>query len=133
MRYSITSNNINFMCQSMTQTEPLASAIVNALDDLKAIDIQILDVREMTSFTDTMIIASGRSDRQVKALADGVIDAAREHGIKPVGVEGLPTEWILVDLGDAVAHLMHPTARAYYQLEKLWSNEIKMSQPSVQQ
>lgn len=117
----------------MTQTELLATAIVNALDDLKAIDIQVLDVSELTSITDTMIIASGRSDRQVKALADGVIDAARERGIKPVGVEGLPSEWILVDLGDAIAHLMHPTARAYYQLEKLWANDMSMPQQTVQQ
>lgn len=117
----------------MTQTKPLASAIVTALDDLKAIDIQVLDVSEMTSITDTMIIASGRSDRQVKALADGVIDAAKERGIKPVGVEGMPSEWILVDLGDAIAHLMHPTARAYYQLEKLWSSEMNMPQQSIQQ
>jgi len=105
------------------QTDELASVIVTALDDLKAIDIQILDVREMTAFTDTMIIASGRSDRQVKALADGVVDAMRERGIRPLGVEGMPSEWILVDLGDAVAHIMHPTARAYYQLEKLWAGE----------
>lgn len=117
----------------MMQTEELATVIVTALDDLKAIDVQVLDVRDLTSFTDTMIIASGRSDRQVKALADGVIDAAKERGIRPLGVEGLPTEWILVDLGDAVAHIMHPTARAYYQLEKLWSGDMPMAQQSVQQ
>ncbi len=115
------------------QTEELATAIVTALDDLKAIDVQMLDVREIASYTDTMIIASGRTDRQVKALADGVIDTARERGIKPVGVEGVPSEWILVDLGDAVAHLMHPTARAYYQLEKLWSDDMGVVQQSVQQ
>lgn len=117
----------------MIQTQELSTAIVTALDDLKAIDIQVLDVRDLTSFTDTMIIASGRSDRQVKALADGVIDTAKEYGIKPLGVEGLPTEWILVDLGDAIAHIMHPTARAYYQLEKLWSGDMPLTQQSVQQ
>lgn len=116
----------------MMHTEELATAIVTALDDLKAIDIQVLDVRDMTSFTDTMIIASGRSDRQVKALANGVIDTAKERGIRPLGVEGLPSEWILVDLGDAIAHIMHPTARAYYQLEKLWSDDRHVAQQSVQ-
>ncbi len=110
------------------QTEELASVIVTALDDLKAIDVQVLDVHELTSYTDTMIIASGRSGRQVKALADGVVDAAKERGIKPLGIE-----MSLVDLGDAVAHLMHPTARAYYQLEKLWSDDIGMDRQSAQQ
>ena len=115
------------------QTEELASAIVTALDDLKAIDVLVLDVHELTSYTDTMIIASGRSGRQVKALADGVVDAAKEQGIKPLGIEGMADEWILVDLGDAVAHLMHPTARAYYQLEKLWSDDMGMDRQSAQQ
>lgn len=118
----------------MMQSKQLATLIINALDDLKAIDIQVLDVSELTSFTDTMIIASGRSGRQVRALADGVIQTAREQGIKPLGVEGLQEgEWILVDLGDAVAHLMHPTTRAYYQLEKLWSADMAIPHHGVHQ
>lgn len=97
-------------------------ALVKALDDLKAIDIQVLDVSKLTTITDTMIIASGRSDRQVKALADKLLEAAKELGLAPLGIEGAQKgDWILVDLGDVVAHLMHPTARAYYQLEKLWT------------
>ncbi len=116
----------------MIQTEMLTNTIVTALDDLKAIDIQVLDVRDMTSFTDTMIIASGRSDVQVRALANGVVRAAKAQGLKPIGVEGVPSEWILVDLGDAVAHIMHPTARAYYQLEKLWSGDMSMPQETAQ-
>lgn len=97
-------------------------ALVKALDDLKAIDIQVLDVSKLTTITDTMIIASGRSDRQVKALADKLLETAKELGLAPLGVEGAQkSDWILVDLGDVVAHLMHPTARAYYQLEKLWT------------
>lgn len=116
----------------MTQTEMLTNTIVTALDDLKAIDIQVLDVRDMTSFTDTMIIASGRSDVQVRALANGVVRAVKAQGRRPIGVEGVPSEWILVDLGDAIAHIMHPTARAYYQLEKLWSGDMSMPQETVQ-
>ncbi|TAJ91517.1 MAG: ribosome silencing factor [Gammaproteobacteria bacterium] len=97
-------------------------ALVKALDDLKAIDIQVLDVSKLTTITDTMIIASGRSDRQVKALADKLLETAKELGLAPLGIEGAQkSDWILVDLGDVVAHLMHPTARAYYQLEKLWT------------
>ncbi len=117
----------------MTHIEMLTSTIVTALDDMKAIDVQVLDVSEITSFTDTMIIASGRSDVQVKALANGVVAAVKEQGIRPIGVEGVPSEWILVDLGDAVAHIMHPTARAYYQLEKLWSGDLSMPEDSIQE
>lgn len=106
----------------MIASEQLTAVITKALDDMKAIDIQILDVRKLTSMTDTMIIASGGSDRQIRALANTVIDTARENGVRPLGTEGEQSgEWILVDLGDVVAHLMHPTSRAYYQLEKLWS------------
>jgi ribosome-associated protein len=98
--------------------------LVNALHDLKAIDVQIIDVRNLTTITDTMIIASGRSDRQVRAMADKVIEKAKELGIPPIGVEGEQQgTWILVDMGDVIAHLMHPTTRAYYQLEKLWSTD----------
>jgi len=97
-------------------------ALVEALEEVKALDIQVLDVRKLTSIADTMIIASGRSDRQVKGMADKVIERAKELGIPPLGVEGEQQgSWILVDMGDVIAHLMHPTTRAYYQLEKLWS------------
>jgi len=96
---------------------------VDALDDASALDIQVMDVSGITTITDRMIIASGRSDRQVRALAEKVVETAREQGVKPLGVEGDRGEWILVDLGDVIAHLMHPTTRAYYQLEKLWSQE----------
>lgn len=109
----------------MIASEQLTAVITKALDDMKAIDIQILDVRKLTSMTDTMIIASGGSDRQIRALANTVIDTARENGVRPLGTEGEQSgEWILVDLGDVVAHLMHPTSRAYYQLEKLWSGDF---------
>jgi ribosome-associated protein len=93
-------------------------------------DIQVINVSALTTITDRMIIASGRSGRQVKSLADKVVASAKEQGIRPLGVEGENSEWILVDLGDVIAHLMHPTTRAYYQLEKLWSEEHKQAQSS---
>lgn len=91
-------------------------------------DIQVIDVSEITTITDRMIIASGRSERQVRALAEKVVEASKKEGKKPLGVEGEKGDWVLVDLGDVIAHLMHPNTRAYYQLEKLWSEE----QPKVE-
>ncbi len=93
-------------------------------------DIQVIDVTKMTNITDRMIIASGRSNRQVKSLAEKVAASAKEQGVKPLGVEGEQGDWVLVDLGDVIAHLMHPTTRAYYQLEKLWSEEHQEVQSS---
>lgn len=96
--------------------------ITDTMEDLKAQDVQTLDVRTLTTMTDYMIIASGRSDRQVKAIADKVIEAAKTRKIKPLGVEGRQqAEWILIDFGEVIAHVMHPDTREYYQLEKLWS------------
>ena len=104
------------------QPEELSQFIVKALDALKSDNIQVLDVRGMTSITDYMIVASGRSNRQVRALADKVVEAAATVGVKPVGVEGHePGEWVLIDLGDVVVHTMQPATRDFYQLEKLWS------------
>ncbi|MCH7697071.1 MAG: ribosome silencing factor [Proteobacteria bacterium] len=102
--------------------------IIDTLQDLKAMDIQVLDVTDMTSITDIMIIASGRSNRQVKAMAKHVIETAKALDLPVLGVEGeREGEWVLVDLGDIVAHLMQPATRAYYQLEKLWSVEYQQS------
>jgi ribosome-associated protein len=99
----------------------LCDLVVNALDDGKAEDIKAVDVRKLTSIADYMVIATGRSSRQVKGLADRVLEAAREHQLKPLGVEGeSAAEWILVDLGDVIVHVMQPETRLFYQLEKLW-------------
>ena len=99
-----------------------ARLITDTMEDLKAQDVQTLDVRALTTMTDYMIIASGRSARQVKAIADKVIEAAKTRKIRPLGVEGgQQGEWILIDFGDVVAHVMHPDTREYYQLEKLWA------------
>jgi len=102
--------------------------LARALDDIKAIDIRIIDVRKLTTITDTMIIATGRTNRQVKAMADNIMKAAKENGMELIGVEGQKeSEWILIDLGDIVIHLMQPAVREYYQLEKLWSQEHMQS------
>lgn len=102
----------------------ISQQMLTILDDNKAIDIQVLDVQGITSITDTMIIASGQSDRQVKSLADKIIMAAKKSGLELLGVEGQQQgDWVLIDLGDVIIHLMRPDTRLYYQLEKLWSAE----------
>jgi len=104
------------------QSNRLRQLAVDALEDLKAADIVELDVRELSNFTDYMIIANGRSGRQVAALAENVVMKAKQAGEMPLGVEGLRgSEWVLVDLGDVVVHVMQPDVREFYQLEKLWS------------
>ncbi len=103
-------------------TETLKDVILKALEDIQAIDIVVLDVREMTPLADYMIITSGRSTRHVKSIAEHVVEAAKKHGVTPLGIEGEPgSEWVLADLGDIIVHAMLPSAREYYQLEKLWS------------
>lgn len=110
----------------MTETEintQLAETITNALEDGKALDIKCMEVTQVTTITDFMVIASGGSDRQVRALTDRAIEAANGIGVKPMGKEGVENgEWVLVDFGDVVLHLMQPATREFYQLEKLWES-----------
>jgi ribosome-associated protein len=99
----------------------LQKIAVTALEDIKAHDIKVLDVRKLTSFYDSMIIASVESNRQAKALAHHVRDKLKEAGASIVGVEGEESgEWVLVDCGDIVVHVMQPAIRAHYNLEELW-------------
>ncbi len=99
----------------------LGDLIVEVLDDLKAQSVLRLDVRHLTTMTDLMIIASGRSARHVRAVARTLLERCEAEGFKPIGVEGEEGgEWVLVDLGDVVVHIMVPSVREFYALEKLW-------------
>jgi len=101
--------------------EQLAGVISGVLDNAKAQDTLILDVRKLTSITDFMVITSGRSPRQVRSLTEKVVEAARERGVRPLGTEGENSwEWVLIDFGDVIVHAMQPQIRDFYQLEKLW-------------
>lgn len=92
-----------------------------ALEEMKAVDICALDVRATSNVTDYLFVASGTSDRHVRAIVQGVVEEARKHDLKPLGVEGETyAQWALVDLGDVVVHVMKPDVREFYQLEKLW-------------
>ena len=104
------------------QGDRLLDIVLAALDDLKAVDIKVIDVRGMTSITDRMVIASGTSSRHIKALAENVVLETKQQGFPALGVEGEgDTGWILVDLADLVVHIMMPETREFYALEKLWS------------
>lgn len=103
------------------QSEQLVAILIAALDEDKARDVVQIDVRDKTSVTDYMVIASGTSGRHVKALAHGVIEKAKENGVQPLGNEGLAVgEWALIDLDDVVVHVMQEETRKFYDLERLW-------------
>ncbi len=103
------------------QSEELLKLATAALEDLKASDVRILDVAGLTSITDYMVIASGRSDRHVRSIAERVVELSRAAGQPPLGIEGMDAgEWVLVDLQDVVVHIMQPRLRDFYKLENLW-------------
>lgn len=104
------------------QTEALLKLVENVLDERKAQDMTVLDVRNKTSFTDYMIVTTGTSSRHIKALCDYVEIAVKEQGVYPLGMEGdMTSDWVLLDLGDVIVHAMTQQAREYYQIEKLWA------------
>jgi ribosome-associated protein len=99
----------------------LLQAVTAALEDMKAVNIKALDVRGLTDIADTLIVASGTSDRHVRSIADHVIEQAKRNGFRPLGTEGeREGEWVLVDLQDIVVHVMLPRVREFYGLERLW-------------
>jgi ribosome-associated protein len=100
---------------------PIVKVVENALDDMKAVNVKVLDVRKLTDIADTLIIASGNSDRHVRSIADRVTEFAKQAGFRPTGVEGeRDGEWVLVDLRDVIVHIMLPRIREFYRLENLW-------------
>jgi ribosome-associated protein len=106
--------------------DQLRHLVTTCLEDLKAIDLQVIDVRGMSPLTDMMIIASGNSTRHVKGMAEKVVLKAKSMGHPPLGIEGnREAEWVLVDLNDIIVHLMLPQTRAFYNLEKLWEASAK--------
>ncbi len=107
-------------------SDELVTLVEDALNELKALDTCVLNVGRLTSVTDHMVISSGTSSRHVRSIADKVIEKAKAAGRVPLGVEGQQYgEWVLVDLGDVVVHLMQPKVRNFYNLEKLWDMETQ--------
>ena len=103
----------------------LKDTIVNALEDLKGKDISVLDVTDRTDIADYLIFASGTSTRHVQSLASQLVTHCKKSGTQPLGVEGAEQgEWVLVDFGDAIVHLMMPATRQFYDLERLWEARI---------
>ena len=114
-------------------SEALTDLVVDALDDVKARDIVRLDVRDVTTVTDFMVVASGTSNRHVKALVDNVAEKAKAAGHRAIGIEGEEGgEWVLLDLQDTLVHVMLPKVREFYNLEKLWeaSSQHRSGQPA---
>ena len=104
------------------QTDKLLNIVQTVLDERKGQYITTLDVRGKTSITDYMVIATGTSDRHIRSLCDYVAEKAKENGFTPLGIEGeLGSDWVLLDLGDVIVHVMTAQSREFYQLEKLWS------------
>jgi ribosome-associated protein len=103
------------------RVSPLQLAVTSALDDMKAANVRVLDVRGLTEIFDTMVIASGNSDRHVRSIAERVVEKAKAAGVRPLGTEGQRDgEWVLVDLQDILVHVMLPRVREFYALERLW-------------
>ncbi len=113
------------------QTEQLKELVVEALDDLKGQAISCIDVRGLTSVTDMMVIATGNSNRHVKSLANSVLEKCKDAGVRPIGSEGQDGgEWVLVDLGNIIVHVMLPATRQFYDLEGLWQTSAAKREAS---
>ena len=107
---------------NVRRIRPLVQVVEGALDEMKAVNVRVLDVHKLTDIADTMIIASGNSDRHVRSIADRVVQRCKEAGLRPYGMEGeRDGEWVLLDLNDIVLHVMLPRVREFYALERLWT------------
>lgn len=116
------------------RASPLHDVVTAALEDMKAVNVKVLDVRGLTDIADTMVIASGNSDRHVRSIADRVVEKAKAAGFRPLGTEGARDgEWVLVDLQDIVLHVMLPRVREFYGLERLWDNGAVVPVPAAAQ
>lgn len=110
----------------------LTEIAIAALEDMKAVNVKVLDVRKLTDVTDTMIVATGTSDRHVKSIAGRLVERCQQAGHRPYGVEGeREGEWVLVDLQDLIVHVMLPRIREFYGLEKLWDLRPALRAPSL--
>lgn len=108
-----------------TRTAALKKVVLTALDDMKALEVKVLDVRGLTDVADTMVIASGTSDRHVRSVAKNVVEKTKAAGFRPHGVEGQQdSDWVLIDLHEMIVHVMLPRTREFYGLEKLWDMTI---------
>lgn len=117
-----------------TRSKPpgLPEIAIAALEDMKAANVKVMDVRKLTDVTDTMIVASGTSNRHVRSIADRVVEKCKGAGFQPLGVEGdREGEWVLVDLQDLIVHVMLPRIREFYGLEKLWDLRPAQRSPSL--
>jgi ribosome silencing factor RsfS/YbeB/iojap len=114
------------------RASPLQYAVTTALDDMKAVNVRVLDVRGLTDIADTMVIASGSSDRHVRSIAERVVEKAKAAGFRPLGTEGARDgAWVLVDLQDVVVHVMLPRVREFYGLESLWESLPAAAAPAL--
>jgi ribosome-associated protein len=112
--------------ESQVEAEAVRDAAVTALEDAKARDIKVMDVRGLTDVTEFMIIATGTSGRHVRSIAENLTETMKKSGHRPLGSEGLDQgEWVLIDLNDAIVHVMQADVRAFYDLETLWSDELR--------
>ena len=105
----------------------LKDLVVSALEDSKGVNIQVLQIDDISDFTDYMVVVSGTSGRHVKSLASNTIDDLHQAGVRALGIEGEELgEWVLVDFADVVIHVMREEVRAYYEIEKLWGEDIRI-------
>lgn len=108
----------------MSESNPLLDKLLHLLDENQAIDVKVIDVRQQTTITDTMIITSGRSSRQVKAIAQKIMEEMKAMGVPALHCTGLESgDWVLIDFNDVIVHVMQPEYRQYYNLEGLWEEQ----------